>query len=509
MIDKHHLFFTALIATNSCFASVHESNDSAKYNVLFIVVDDLKPKLACYGDEFAKTPNIDLLANNSIIFTNAHCAQAICGPSRVSLLTGMRPDNTRTWFMNKNSEFTLFRELNPDIISLPQLFKESGYTSIGIGKVFDERNLTEIEDSISWSQPSEYFNAKGVAYALRNDKPDKGAFGPQYNKLRPSVESADVDDEVYFDGRICEGAVDFIEEFANSGEPFFLAVGFRRPHLPFTAPKKYWDLYNQTDFQPAVFQEHAEHSPDFAYHNFEELRSYKDIPDTGAISINKQIELIHAYYACVSYVDAQIGLLLKKLKEKNLDENTIIVLVGDNGWHLGDHGLWCKLTNYEQSTRVPLIISVPGINSSGQSTNTPVELVDVFPTLCDLNNIKGPIGLDGISLTPVFNDISKKVKNAAISQFPRGNRMGYTYRTDRYRYIIWIEKDFEEDSRDGKIVARELFDYLSDPLEKVNLVFRPEYKKINKLFEEFADGTYDKIEDTTLEFDIKPEGIIF
>jgi iduronate 2-sulfatase len=490
-----------LVSCNSILPK--KSTPGTRPNVLFIIVDDLKPLTGCYGDTLAVTPNIDRLAERGLMFENAHCAQAICGPSRASLLTGMRPDNTRTWFMDRDSDYKFFRLLNQGIITLPQLFKENGYTSIGIGKVFDVRNLTPEEDSISWSRKPAYFDAEGVAYALRTHLPDSGFFNPMYNRIRPSTECADVEDEVYYDGMICKRAVGFLEEFARTGEPFFLAVGFRRPHLPFTATEKYWNLYRRENFSPASFQEHATNSPDFAYHNYFELRSYQDIPDTGNIDRSKQLELIHAYYACASFIDDKVGRLLDELERTDLINNTVIVLVGDHGWHLGDHGLWCKLTNYEQSTRTPLIISVPGMDNPGESSDAPVDLVDIYMTLSDLAGINIPQRKDGKSLVPILSDPGGSVRSVAISQFPRGNVMGYAYRSKRYRYVVWVEKDTRNGGPNGQIVARELYDYVLDPEEKINFIDFPAYEEVTERFSKIADGTYG-VDSIITELDIEP-----
>ena len=497
------MLYLILFLVGCTGTSSREQAGREKPNVLFIIVDDLKPNLGCFGDNLAVSPNIDRLAERGVIFENAHCAQAICGPSRASLLTGLRPDNNRTWFMDQNSDYKYFRMLNPGIITLPQLFKENGYTCVGVGKVFDVRNLTPEEDSISWSRKPAYFDAEGVAYALRTHLPDSGRFNPAYNRIRPATECADVEDEVYFDGMICKRAVEFLEEFSGTGESFFLAVGFRRPHLPFTAPEKYWNLYQRKNFSPASFQEHAANSPGFAYHNFVELRSYQDIPDSGDLDASKQLELIHAYYACMSFIDDKVGRLLDELDRTGLAKNTIVLLVGDHGWHLGDHGLWCKLTNYEQSTRTPLIISVPGMEKQGESTGSPVDLVAIYKTLSDLSGINIPQKKDGKSLVPILMNPETLVKSVAISQFPRGNVMGYAYRSQRYRYVVWVEKDTRKGGPNGRIVAQELYDYQFDPLEKTNLIDLPAYAEVAREFSKIADGTY-RVDGILPELDIEP-----
>jgi len=456
------------LMTVSC---VEKSKSKLKHNqpnVLFIAVDDLKPMMGCYGDSLIKTPNLDQLAKTGVVFTNTHCQQAVCAPSRASLLTGKRPDFTKIYDLK-----TLIRDKNPQVKTLPQYFKEIGYTSAAVGKVFDVRSVDQGHDSLSWSIPYEPVkgaNSRGGGYV--------------YETRRISTEAPDVADSLTLDGRVLKRSSALLSDLAGKDTPFFLAVGFHKPHLPFVAPKKYWELYDRNDFQVHPFQEHAKDAPEFAYQPGWEIRSiYQDIPKTERISDNKQLELIHGYHACVSFIDQQIGLLIKQLDDLGLRENTIIVLWGDHGWHLGDHDMWCKHSNYEQATHSPLVISY-GDKYKGTS-HSPTEFVDVFPTICDLAGLGLPHTLDGESLVPVMSGEKESVKDFAVSQFHRnGNLMGYAFRNERYRYIVWLKSKFKKDEVDpfdeDLVVARELYDYRKDPMETINVVDDKAYQTILK-----------------------------
>jgi len=472
------------LLTVSC-SSKTEKHDKSNPNVLFIAVDDLKPMMGCYGDSLIKTPNLDQLAKMGVVFTNAHCQQAVCAPSRASILTGKRPDYTKIYDLK-----TLIRDKNPQIKTLPQYFKENGYTTAAVGKVFDVRSVDSQHDSVSWTIPYEPVkgaNSRGGGYV--------------YETRRVSTEAPDVVDSLTLDGRVVQRSASLLRDMAGKDAPFFLAVGFHKPHLPFVAPKKYWDMYKRSDFKVHPFQEHAKGAPDFAYQPGWEIRSiYEDVPKTEKIPEAKQLELIHGYYACVSFIDQQIGLLLKQLDELGLRENTIIVLWGDHGWHLGDHDMWCKHSNYEQATRSPLIISF-GDKYKGIS-HAPTEFVDVFPSICDLAGVSAPNDLDGTSLVPVMTGEQEKVKDYAVSQFHRnGNLMGYAFRNERYRYIVWLKSKFKKDEigpfNEDRVVARELYDYQKDPMETVNVVDQKEYQAIRKEWEQksisFLNDQYQKI----------------
>ncbi|MBK1876694.1 sulfatase [Pelagicoccus mobilis] len=474
-------------------------------NVLFIAVDDLKPSFGCYGDERAITPNIDALASQGTLFSRAYCQQAVCGPSRASIMTGLRPDRTQVWDLK-----TRMRDRNPDVLTLPQHFRDLGYTTAGYGKIFDTRCVDKKLDEPSWSQPFklgyqlpypegvegplmaafqdpetrrliEEANAKGVT-----------AYGEVKEYLLereawPVVESADVPDEAYVDSAIVEAGKRSLRAFKRTGEPFFLAVGLKKPHLPFIAPTKYWEMYDREDFEIHPYQKRSQNGVKEAYHSSGELTSYNGVPKFDSYSDDasdwmpeeKQLELIHGYYACVSYIDALIGGLLEELDSLGLREDTVIVLWGDHGWHLGDHGLWCKHSNFEQATRVPLIFSAPGL-PKGQVAGGPVEFVDVFPTLCDLAGVTIPAAPEGLSLVSMMEDPKGQVKDFAVSQWPNGkNGMGYAVRDERYRYVEWFRAGNTNDRYNKKsVVSRELYDYEKDPMETVNVVDDPEYAAV-------------------------------
>ena len=467
--------FPAALPSFSAFAAQTRQNQGDQVNVLFIAVDDLKPILGCYGDEQVKTPNIDALAAAGVIFTNNHCQQAVCAPSRASLLTGLRPDRTRVWDLK-----TQIRDMNPDILTLPQYFRQNGYETAGVGKIYDPRSVDKDLDKVSWSIPYVKIRA------------DRWMGWPE----KVSTLSVDKPDEDFADGKIRVAGERLLEQLAAGDKPFFLAVGFKKPHLPFVAPKKYWDLYRRDDFSPHPFQKHALNAPEFAFQPGWELRNgYVDIPKKGPIPEDKQKELIHGYYACTSFTDAQVGHLLAKLDGLGLRDDTVVILWGDHGWHLGDHAMWCKHTNFEQATRSPLILSVPGVDG-GRANASPTEFIDIFPTLCELTGLDIPAHVDGKSLTPILRGEQDKVKDFAVSQYHRTadgkNLEGYAIRTERYRYVEWIPRRY----RTGKqpydradVVAVELYDYQIDPLETRSLANDPNYKetvqKLAAMMEQF------------------------
>ena len=445
-----------------CVITCHPASADERPNVLFIAIDDLRPALACYGDKVAITPNIDRLSRRGTIFNQAFCQQAVCSPSRLSLLTGRRPDTIRVWDLS-----THFRDAIPNVVTLPQHFKNHGYHALSIGKIFHGSGKPS-KDPPSWSVDPQFdvVHALNVRYALPKNRNGKG--------LKQSAsESADVPDNTYADGIACDAAVRRLGELGNKENPFFLAVGFRKPHLPFCAPKKYWDLFDRNEIPLPGDGKHPYDAPELATRSWKELEGYTDIPKDGNLSTEKVRELRHGYYACVSYIDAQVGRLLDELERLDLADRTVVVLWGDHGFHLGEQGLWTKANNYELSTRVPLIISVPGQAQAGAMTSALVELVDVYPTLADICGLEPPDGVEGISLTPLLEEPDRKWKAAVFSQFPRarhrnrhrghGDIMGYAIRTDRYRYIEWREWESQ------RVVARELYDRDSEPQEMRNI----------------------------------------
>lgn len=458
------------------------AQNKARPNVLFLPVDDLKPLLGCYGNKFIKTPNIDRIARSGTVFYHNYCQYAICGPTRASLLTGLRPDTTKVWdFKSK------MRTAHPDVTTLPQHFKNNGYNAIGYGKIFDGRCCDGwgTQDIPSWSEP------------LISNQDTMGKYFHKENKANKVItENVEVHDYEYADGTNTQQSLEKLKKLAKEDNPFFLAVGYHKPHLPFNAPKKYWDMYDRNEIKTAAYKMRPNNAPFFAYQDSWELRGgYGNVPSDGPLPEDMQLELLHGYYACVSYIDSLIGELLDELENLNLIDNTIICLWGDHGWHLGDHGMWCKHTNYEQATWSPLIISSPDIKTKGKTSYSPTGHIDIYPTICELAGLEPPAtqDLEGSSLVPVMKDPKKQVKKLAISQFSRNDGdkplMGYAYRGKRYRYVQWIQKDFKKGEESGPVYAEELYDYQEDPLEKVNVVDHPEYKQVVDNFKQtISDG---------------------
>lgn len=472
--------FAALaLACSGCGIKKDLSISKEQPNVLFIVVDDLRPQLGCYGDQIVQSPNIDQLAKTGVLFSRAYCQQAVCAPSRSSVMTGKRPNTIKVWDLK-----THFRESLPDVVTLPQYFKNNGYHTQSIGKIYHDP--ASAQDAPSWSVPEILAitkrEGKYILPSNRNSGSAKAA----------ATEMADEPDQSYIDGQVADQALKVLREIKN--KPFFLAVGFRRPHLPFSAPKKYWDLYDREKIvaQPAP---HAipKNVPTYAAHHNEELKGYSDIGSNDTISAAKKAELLHGYYAAISFTDAQIGKVLEELDRLQLSKNTIIVLWSDHGFHLGEKGLWAKSTNYELDTRVPLIVSAPG-KAQGLIANGLVELVDLYPTLTELAGLKIPETLEGASLVPLLDKPGQIGKNAAFSQFPRPWQykgkpkiMGYAMRTDYYRYVEW--HDFNTD----EIKSVELYDHRVDPAELMNIADLPANQTLLKDLREKLTAGYKSI----------------
>ena len=436
----------------------------AKPNVLLICVDDLKPVLGCYGDKVVKTPNIDRLASRSMRFDAAYCNQAVCSPSRNALLTGLRPQTLGIYDLGTN-----FRQGRQNAVTMPQWFKANGYSAQGMGKIFHVGH-GNTNDEASWSVP--YFRGKVVDYALPENKRELSREEAMFDNKSPAnlprgaaLENADVPDDTYSDGKVAAEAIRRLEAAAkNPGEPVFLAVGFLKPHLPFCAPRKYWDLYKTDQFQLPAVRRAPEGAPAYAPTAFGELRNYKDVPDKGEIPEDLQRKLIHGYHAAISYMDAQVGKVLDALDASPLKDNTVIVLWGDHGWHLGDHGMWSKHTNYEQATRIPLLVKAAG-QTKGGASGAMVETVDIYPTLCELAGLKTPEKLDGISFAPLFTGKSAQGERDHVTHvFPRGNRLGRAIRTPTHRFVEWKTIGAPADTAEV-----ELYDYAADPLERKNL----------------------------------------
>ena len=455
---------------------------SHRPNVLFIAIDDLRPALGCYDDRVAITPNIDRLAGRGMLFKRAYCQEAVCSPSRLSLLTGRRPDTIRVWDLA-----THFRMAVPDSVTLPQHFRNHGYHTQSLGKIFHGSGKPS-KDPPSWSVGPQFDLVRDpkIRYALPENLRGRGL-------KRSAAEAADVPDNTYIDGIVCDAAVTALAELRKGKQPFFLAVGFRKPHLPFCAPQKYWDLYDRAKIPLPTADKHPHAAPELAVRSWKELEGYTDIPDDGPLSMAKVRELRHGYYACVSFADAMVGRLLDELSRLKLEDHTVIVLWGDHGFHLGEQGLWTKANNYELSTRVPLIISVPGQAHSGAKTDGLVELVDVYPTLADVCGLSAPAGVEGISLKPLLAEPQRVWKLAVFSQYPRaleGNRhrshgdiMGYAVRTNSHRYVEWREW------KSNDVVAVELYEHERDSDEMRNVAGQAEQQRtVQDLSQILSDG---------------------
>ena len=442
-----------------------KSESQTKPNVLFIIVDDLRTELGCYDNKKIVSPNIDRIAKGGVVFKRAYSQFPVCGPSRCSILTGLRP--TRTRFTSNRS--MVDKEV-PQYLTLPKLFKQNGYYTISNGKVFhDHGNIIDGMDG--WSEiPWEPHPGFWVWKAPENQKYTYEGY--QYrkeyqNNPGPSREAPQVEDDAYPTGVITNKTIQDLQRLKKKDKPFFLAVGYRKPHLPHNAPKRYWDLYNQKQFKLADNFNNFKNIPEKAFHNSRELRVYNDIPDTGEINKKTWLELIHSYYACVSYTDAQVGKLLDELEKLGLNKNTIVVLMGDHGYQLTDHGMWSKGTNFHQAVRAPLIFSMPRRKSDYQ-INSIVEFVDIYPTLAEMCGLSIPNHVQGKSFAPIINNslVDYKQKKVAFSRIGDGE----TIITEKYIYTEWINEK-------GFTYERMLFNLEDDPLETNNLAGLKKYKK--------------------------------
>lgn len=440
--------------------------DDTKPNVLFIAVDDMRVELGCYGQEHIQSPNLDALARRGTLFERAYCQQAVCNPSRASVMTGLYPWSFPLWDLP-----THFRERKPDVVTLPRFLRQHGYHARDIGKIFHNWRQDDWKgDPASWSVPAVmHYNSHSA------DQPVVEGEVPPDLEPTPRCEMRDVPDEAYFDGRIAALAVEALGELKSKQQPWFLAVGFWKPHAGFNAPKKYWDLYERDEIRLAENGKPPENVPEIALHDSREiLRGFKTRPMTD----EDARALRHGYYAAISYVDAQIGKVIDELDRLGLAKNTIIVFWSDHGFHLGEHGLWAKTSNFELDARVPLIIATPN-HRGDQTTRALVELVDLYPTIVDLCGLPVDDGLEGRSLRVLLDDPHATVKSTAVTWHPRPaypksgedpEVMGYSVRTDRFRYTEW--RAFGDDT----IVARELYDHANDPQESVNVIDDAEFK---------------------------------
>ncbi len=459
-IDKKlSLLSLLLLFVYSCGSKSDErENITTSTNILFIIVDDLRPELGCYGSSQIHSPHIDRLAGQSLLFERAYCQAPICNPSRMSFLSGLRPDETG---INVND--VPIRDYLPDVITLPQHFKNHGYQAVGLGKVFHQGSGDSISWDYYWDGPPQrtYHQEKNTRINVVGDKIKRG---------RP-YENANVPDGYYTDGMITDSAIEWLDRF-DLDRPFFLAVGLMKPHLPFNAPEKYWDLYQEPGNQYRRIECPPEGSPAFAFTNSGELRKYHGVPKSGPIPNDLEDTLVHGYYACISYMDVQVGRLLDKLENMDVDDNTVVVLIGDHGYKLGDFGDWCKNTHYELDTRIPLLIHMPGKTAARTSSIT--ELIDLYPTLVEATGAGDqPPHLPGTSLLPLFENPDSSLKRGAITIRPREHIHGYSIRTENHRLVKWLSKENPD-----SIVKLELYDYSQDPLERVNLADDPAYHEV-------------------------------
>lgn len=508
-------------------------------NILFIAADDLRPELGCYGSDIAITPHFDTLASEGLLFNKAYCQQAICSPSRASLMTGARPDT-----IGVVENYTYFRDANPDIITLPQHFWANGYETVHTGKIYHNAAYGDTEKS--WSrQPARNLMPKGMkrpivaGYALPENRKivadKKKKFGQNAHSALvkgPAYESADVPDHYYEDGYNTDLAIVTMNDMLakNPDKPFFLGLGFKKPHLNFIAPKKYWDMYDRDKIPAGTYTDAPEGGAAMGLNASYELRTRDGIPKYGPIGEELSRTLMHGYLACTSYIDAQVGKMIAALEEAGVRDNTIIIFWGDHGWHLGDMGIWGKATNYEIAARVPMMIWTPDMpdENRGKTTDALVELVDMYPTLCELAGIDIPSHVEGHSFKPLLAKPDRGWKKAAFSQYPnpamrewaanaitpdmrdlffgplmddieadiqkqQGDKwdreffendlMGYTMRTNRYRLMLW--KDWKD--LDAELIFVELYDLKEDPQETVNIADR-QPKVVDKLIEQFNKG---------------------
>ena len=470
------ILFLTIFGFVNCNNSIHKKKDYLKRNVLFIIADDLNCDLGSYGNNIVQTPNIDRLASRGMLFTNAHNQYPLCGPSRASFMTGMYSDQTK---IQQNNIF--IRSTVPNVITMGQRFRQKGYQSIRIGKIFHYNNPSSIgtsghDDMYSWDQTvNPYGIDKKEEYKINTLSPRR--YGGTLSWL-----ASEGKDEEHTDGIGATKALEFLEEFSKSGEKFFLAVGMYRPHTPFVAPQKYFDLYVKDSLNiPSLSDGYLKTLP---------LPAVKSVrAKKNQINLEHKLaqEIKEAYYASISFVDAQVGRILDKLKETGLDDNTIIVFTSDHGYHLGEHGHWQKQTLFENATRVPLIFSVPGFKNSSEIAKNPVELIDIYPTLMELTKIETPKHVVGKSLVPILENKSNSVRKSALTKW----RNGYSIKTKKFRFTQW--------GKDGEL-GYELYDHSSDKEELINLAKDSSYNDILKSLKS-------EIENRITEANLKPTGL--
>lgn len=481
------LIAISILGCNSKIKNRDNKQINTKPNVLFIAIDDLRPEFGCYGAEHIISPNIDKLAANGVLFNRAYTQQAVCAPSRNTLMTGLRPDA-----LGINDLGTFFRTKAPNVITLSQFFMQNGYQSEGMGKIYHTGHGNS-NDTLSWT--NDHWTVKKIVNARESiQKGDTVLLQTCYPKVggkRIAWYKSPMPEELHDDALTTTHAIKRMEALKDSA--FFLAVGLQKPHLPFVAPQKYWDLYDAKQFKvPSIEKPEV---PGYAFTNWGELRKYLNMPAEGYMNDKDAINLIHGYHACVSFVDAQVGRLIAKLKELDLYDNTIIVIWGDHGYKLGDYGEWCKHTNYEIDTRIPVIIKAPHENAvMGVKSDAIIETVDIYPTLCELAGLDKPNHVQGSSFAEALINENFSWNEVAISQYPRKVKinnenipvMGYTMRTPTYRFTKWVNQ------KTGKTIANELYDHTNAHSEIENLADNGDYKELLKELNQRFETAYIK-----------------
>ncbi len=441
-------------------------SNATRPNVLFIAADDLRNDLGCYGHSLVKSPNVDRLAARGVLFERAYCQQAVCNPSRASIMTGMRPDALRIWDLP-----THFRSRVPDVVTLPQFFMQHGYFTQNIGKIYHNFRQSIEGDPASWNVPAVmHFANHG------SDVPQFAGSLPKNYAVHPKCEQRDLPDGAYFDGRVAQLATAALQQLKQQSQPFFLAVGFWKPHSPFNAPKRYWDMYRRDEVPLADAAHWPLDAPRIAWHDSREMLG----ANPQVLSPESAREIRHGYLANISYFDAQLGKVLDALDRLGLANNTIVVLWSDHGYHLGEHTLWAKTSNFELDARVPLIVADPRASGAGRRTRAIVELLDLYPTLAELCGLPKPQSVAGISFSNALDRNGFTGKPGALTQHPRPayydrepskapTAMGYSVRSERFRYTEW------RNWQTGETEARELYDHSSDSRETKNLAHEPEF----------------------------------
>jgi iduronate 2-sulfatase len=448
-----------------------------KLNVLFIASDDMRPQLGCYGDATVKSPNLDALARRGLVFNRSYVQQALCSPSRISMLSGRYPATTEIFEIGRTLRTTM-----PDITTMPQHFKNNGYHTRSLGKIYH----VGIDDDASWTIPAWHSKQPRTSEATKAavakyvaDAKAKGVEIPQKgrgnrNIAIPAFEAVDCADDDLLDGDTAKNAIEQLRQHAKTpGQPFFLAVGFANPHVPWIAPKKYFDLYDPAKLPLAKNEFLPKHAPAFAATSGTDFYWYRDVPQVPGDQLPESFKraCLQGYLAAISYVDAQVGRLLAALDETGLAKNTIVVFWSDHGYYMGEHTWWgAKHNNYEGATRNCLIIAVPGQKTRGQKTDALAQSVDLAPTLADLCGLPANAGFQGRSLKPVLENPRAEVNEAAFSWYPKDGYLGVAMRTDKWRYVEW--------TKPGAATERELYDMTRDPQNDVNLAQQPEHAEV-------------------------------